>query len=238
MSYKDIDISSLEKGLGYYFKDRGLLREALQHRSYVNELPYADLKDNERLEFMGDAVLDVVISHILMNLFPNMCEGDLTRMRANLVNEKQLAEIAQSIDLGKYIFLGKGESQAEGHKKKSILANTLEAVIAAVYLDSGFESVFRFIERLFSHRLANLQHRMPENDFKSRLQEHVQSRFKIVPKYTIVREIGPDHDKTFEVELKIGKVINTRGIGKSKKDAEQVAARHALEALQTKKDTG
>jgi ribonuclease III len=226
--------SSLENKLGYEFKDIGLLREALQHSSYVNEQSDPALQDNERLEFLGDAVLDLVITHVLMNHFPQTREGELSRMRAAIVNESQLAAVAQKLNLGQYLLLGKGEALSHGEEKSSILADALEAVIAAVYLDGGLQNAFDVIERQFSRVISQVGERLAAEDFKSRLQELVQVRFKTIPDYTVIAESGPDHDKTFEVRLSIGTSMTTHGTGKSKKAAEQAAAQVAVEELQEK----
>ncbi len=225
------ELSSLEDELGYQFKNIGLFREALQHSSYVNEQRDLDLQDNERLEFLGDAVLDLVITHILMEQFPKTREGDLSRMRATIVNESQLSLVAQRLNLGQHLLLGRGEEQSNGQEKKSILADALEAVIAAVYLDGGLQAGFEVIERQFSEMISHVRDRLAEEDFKSRLQELVQVQFKRIPDYKIVAESGPDHDKTFEVRLSIGNSLTTHGTGKSKKAAEQAAAEVALEKL-------
>jgi ribonuclease III len=226
------ELSSLENELGYEFKDIGLLREALQHSSYVNEQHDPALQDNERLEFLGDAVLDLVITHILMNHFPQTREGELSRMRAAIVNESQLAAVAQKLNLGQYLLLGKGEALSRGEEKSSILADALEAVIAAVYVDGGLKSAFDVIKRQFSRVISQVGERLAAEDFKSRLQELVQVRFKTIPHYTVIAESGPDHDKTFEVRLSIGTFLTTHGTGKSKKAAEQAAAQVAFEQLQ------
>jgi len=226
------ELSSLENELGYEFKDVGLLREALQHSSYVNEQSDPALQDNERLEFLGDAVLDLVITHILMNHFLQTREGELSRMRAAIVNESQLAAVAQKLNLGQYLLLGKGEALSHGEEKSSILADALEAVIAAVYLDGGLKNAFDVIERQFSRVISQVGERLAAEDFKSRLQELVQVRFKTIPHYTVIAESGPDHDKTFEVSLSIGTSLTTHGTGKSKKAAEQAAAQVAFEQLQ------
>ena len=226
------ELSSLENELDYQFKDIGLLREALQHSSYVNEQSDPALQDNERLEFLGDAVLDLVITHILMNHFPQTREGELSRMRAAIVNESQLAVVAQKLNLGQYLLLGKGEALSHGEEKSSILADALEAVIAAVYMDGGLKNAFDVIERQFSRVISQVGERLAAEDFKSRLQELVQVRFKTIPHYTVIAESGPDHDKTFEVRLSIGTSTMTHGTGKSKKAAEQAAAQVAFEQLQ------
>ena len=225
------ELTSLQDDLGYHFKNVDLLREALQHSSYVNEQRDLGLQDNERLEFLGDAVLDLVITHILMKHFPKSREGDLSRMRATIVNESQLSSVAQRLNLGRYLLLGRGEAQSNGQEKSSILADALEAVIAAVYLDGGLQAGFEVIERQFSEIISQVGERLAAEDFKSRLQELVQVRFKTIPHYAVVAESGPDHDKTFEVRLSIGTFLTTHGTGKSKKAAEQAAAGVALDKL-------
>lgn len=224
-------LTALENALGYQFKDTGLLRVALQHSSYVNEHRDLALQDNERLEFLGDAVLDLVITHILMDQFPQTREGELSRMRATIVNESQLADVAQSLNLGQHLLLGKGEALSHGQEKSSILADALEAIVAAVYLDGGIRAVFEVIDRQFSEIISQIGEKLGAEDFKSPLQELVQVQFKTIPDYTVVSESGPDHDKTFEVRLSIGTFLTTRGVGKSKKAAEQAAAQVALEKL-------
>ena len=224
------DISELEHNLCYRFKNTDLFHESLRHSSFVNEQSDPGLVDNERLEFLGDAVLNLVVGHILMQHFPELKEGDLSRMRANLVNETQLASIARKIDISPHIQLGKGEIQTNGREKNSILANTFEAIIAAVYLDGGFEAAFNIVLEHFSVLLDAITMPNADHDYKSRLQEFVQTTQKIMPLYTIVHENGPDHDKTFWVQLKVGK-LQTEGVGKSKKMAEQDAARKGLKVL-------
>jgi ribonuclease-3 len=229
------DLSELSHKLNYKFKNTDLLAESLRHSSFVNEQLDTDLKDNERLEFLGDAVLNLVVGHILMQRYPDLKEGDLSRMRANLVNESQLASIARGINLGSYIQLGKGEVQSEGWNKQSILANTFEAVIAAVYMDGGFDAVFKIIEGHFSVLINFVTTPTANHDFKSQIQELVQMEYRSVPIYEVVHESGPDHDKTFRVQLKVGEV-QAEGIGKSKKAAEQDAARKGLDILKSGPD--
>ena len=224
------DPTELEQQLQYDFSNKDFLHEALRHSSYVNELAHENLKDNERLEFLGDAVLNLTVGHILMRQYPDIHEGELSRRRANLVNESQLAKMARSFDLGAYVQLGKGEIQTHGREKNSILADTFEALVAAVYLDGGFDSAFRFIEANFLP-MMDRQHSTTNNyDYKSQLQELVQVNHGAMPNYRIIREDGPDHDKTFWVELQVLDT-ETQGSGKNKKAAEQEAARKALEIL-------
>jgi len=227
------DPSGVERHLQYEFGNQELLRKALRHSSYVNELADPNLKDNERLEFLGDAVLSLIVGHILMRCYPDVKEGELSRMRANLVNESQLAKMARSFELGAYIQLGKGEIQTLGREKNSILADAYEALVAAVYLDGGFDTTFRFIETNFLPLMDRLHSTVNNYDYKSQLQEMVQVGHGAMPDYKIIREDGPDHDKTFLVELKVLD-IETQGTGKNKKAAEQEAARKALEILKKK----
>ena len=198
-----INLSEFQRKLIYEFKNVDFLVESLRHSSFVNEHPEMDIQDNERLEFLGDAVLNLVVGHILMQRYPDLKEGDLSRMRANLVNESQLASIARKMDLGSHILLGKGEVQSKGREKKSILANTYEAVIAAVYLDGGFDTVFRIIDGAFSSLMDLVARPSANHDYKSQIQELVQLKYQKIPDYTFVHESGPDHDKTFHVQLKI-----------------------------------
>jgi len=221
------DLSILEKNLGYAFDNRDFLEHALRHSSYVNELPDNDTQDNERFEFLGDSVLSIVISHLLIDRFPELNEGDLSKIRSSLVNEFQLSAIALNINLGEFIWLGKGEMKSGGRKKNSILADAVEALLAAVYLDGGFNNVFEVIRLHFAGLFEGLAIPEKNQDFKSRIQEIVQASFKSQPDYRIVNETGPDHNKTFEVELAVGDIV-TRGLGKSKKAAEQAAAQEAV----------
>lgn len=231
---KQADISIFEQKIFYKFNNISILEEALNHSSFVNEHDDANINDNERFEFLGDAVLNLVIGDILMQRYPHLTEGDLSRMRAGLVNESQLADIARVIDLGSFVRLGRGEIQTNGCKKNSILADTFEAVIAAVYIDGNFDEAFKMIENHFSDLLNSIAAAMDHYDYKSRIQELVQETHKITPQYKVLQESGPDHDKTFKIQLKMCKV-KTEGIGKSKKMAEQDAAKKALKILENKK---
>ena len=224
------DPAELEQQLSYDFSNKDFLHEALRHSSYVNELAQENLNDNERLEFLGDAVLNLIVGHLLMRRYPDIHEGELSRRRANLVNESQLAEMARSFELGEYVQLGKGEIQTDGREKNSILADTFEALTAAVYLDGGFDAAFRFIKANFLPMMDRQDSTSNNYDYKSQLQELVQVSHGAMPNYRIIREDGPDHDKTFWVELKVLDT-ETQGSGKNKKTAEQEAAQKALEIL-------
>jgi ribonuclease III len=219
----------LESRLGYAFLDRKRLESALTHKSYVNENPGWGRQDNERLEFLGDAVLDLVVGHLLMEAQPERNEGELSKTRAAIVNEQGLAEVASELALGEWLFLGRGEEQSGGRRKPSVLADACEAMVAAVYLDGGFDAAFQVVKHLFGSRVA----RAPEagaTDFKTRLQERAARR-KVQVRYAVVQERGPDHDKTFEIAATIGDREYARGTGKTKKEAEQRAAEMALRAM-------
>jgi ribonuclease III len=218
---------ALESRITYTFQNPELFAQALQHRTFVHEQRDPNLKDNQRLEFLGDAVLGLTIGHFLMENFPAAQEGDLTRMRANLVNESHLAKLAQFINLGPHIKLGKGEILTHGREKDSILADAMEALIAAIYLDGGYEAAVTSVRHLFHHIVNEI-----DRDYKSKLQEHVQKDQHAVPQYAIIAETGPDHDKTFRVAVRVCGVT-AEGTGKSKKRAEQSAAKKALSLLDT-----
>jgi ribonuclease III len=234
-----IALKKLEEYLSCSFSNLSLLDNALVHRSYVNEKLSSSFKDNERLEFLGDAVLDLCISDLLMKNYPDYTEGQLSKLRASIVNEQPLAELARNFQIGSFILLGKGEESSGGRSKASILANTFEAVIAAVYLDGGFERAREFIRRLFAPFIEEGIRRITYRDYKTALQEFSQNRFKEIPRYALIGEYGPDHDKIFEIRLTIPDIIETTGEGKSKKEAEQSAAHKALdELLQNPKEKG
>jgi len=220
----------LEAVLGYHFSNPDLLASALCHSSYVNEQTQDNLASNERLEFLGDAVLNLAVSNLLMENYPDMAEGDLSRNRAYLVNETQLADIARELSIGPHLLLGKGEELTHGRQKNSILADAVEAIIAAVYLDGGFDAAFGFVANRFSQRLNNVTRSRYETDYKSRLQERVQLAYREVPRYQVIDTSGPDHSKTFTVQVRVAG-ITAEGRGKSKKMAEQQAAQAGLDLL-------
>jgi ribonuclease-3 len=221
-------LERLCKALGYSFKQPKLLFQAFRHSSYVNEQANSNLGDNERLEFLGDAVLELAISHILMDLFQDAEEGELSKLRAILEGEAGLYQVAQRLGLGDYLLLGRGEEQSQGREKPSILADTTEALMGALYLDAGFHKTMKIIQRLFSPFLERVGTREMVQDFKSLLQEYTQQTFKALPKYSLVEETGPDHDKTFRVALTLNGQVLAEGEGKSKKEAEQMAAKEAF----------
>lgn len=224
-------ISELQDTLGYTFKDISLLRDALTHKSFANEMQLDNYFGNERLEFMGDAVLELVISHILMERFPDYSEGKLSNMRAAIVNEEELSIRALQLNIGTHILLSRGEDENNGRQKKSILANVYEAIIAAVYYDGGYNSVFNLIEKHFSDLIDDIAPKGFYRDYKSRLQEYVQKTFNAVPRYVIVTEEGPDHIKLFESQAIINEVCYEKGHGRNKKAAEQDAAEKTLKKL-------
>ena len=222
-------IKELETAIGYRFHNISLLQNALAHSSYANERWHNSLMSNERLEFLGDSILGMVVADHLYQNFPNRPEGELTRMRADMVCEKALAQIAGRIGLGSHLLLGKGEEQGGGRSRESILADAVESVIAACYLDGGMEAAVSFIRQFV---LVNVPvSRLSNADYKTALQELVQQKRNQILAYTLVGESGPDHDKRFEVELTLNGQVVGKGIGSSKKRAEQDAARAALETL-------
>lgn len=220
-------LDSLQNHLGYRFRDVSLLNNALCHRSYYNEKKGICQSDNERLEFLGDAVVGLCVGHLLMNKFPEKKEGELSKLRSVMVSEPALAKRARAIDLGRHIRLGRGETMSRGFEKNSILSDAFEAVMAAVYLDAGFDTVFDLVCRLFGSNLEKKASGYQPSDAKSLLQEYVQEQGDQTPTYEVVKESGPDHDKLFEVKISIGDLEAT-GIGRNKKAAEQEAARNVL----------
>jgi ribonuclease III len=211
------------------FRDPKLLERAFTHRSFHNENQAASCGHNERLEFLGDAVLDLALSDFLMADFPELSEGDLSKLRASLVNEEALAELAGENGLDKMLRLGKGETLTGGSRKPRLLASVLEAYIGALYLDAGFEETRKFLRDLFSIRLTGLDTQTHfERDFKTRLQEMAQEQYRQAPQYEVTSESGPDHDKKFSVTVKVNGLELARGEGRNKKQAEQEAAKAAI----------
>jgi len=225
------ELRDLEEHMGYLFERPELLDQALTHKSFANEAE-GPAADNERLEFLGDAVLDLTVSHLLFDLAPPLSEGEMSKVRAYLVKEESLRGVARAFDLGTHLRLGKGEEQTGGRRKASILADAFEALLAAIYLDGGFELAYRFAEGIFRPIIAEAGTGALERDYKTRLQEFCQARYGKAPSYRLLGESGPDHDKVFEVELLVGNRSLGRGKGRSKKEAEQRAAQDALEMLE------
>lgn len=220
--------SELEQGLGYTFRNKSLLENALTHSSYANERR-SSRGSNERLEFLGDSVLGFVVADYLYTAFPNRPEGDLTRIRADLVCERNLAKAASSIHLGEYLLLGHGEEQGGGRRRDSIVSDAMESVLAAAYLDGGFQAAEGIIQRLILRELP--QGRPGNFDSKTMLQELVQRQKNQELRYVLTGESGPDHNKHFTVEVQLNGQVVGCGAGKSKKKAEQAAAEAALEQL-------
>jgi ribonuclease-3 len=216
----------IQQRIFHIFTNTELLDQALTHKSYANET--RAVAHNERMEFLGDAVLNLIISEYLMKACPDSTEGDLSRLRASIVNEPSLAEVARTIGIGTFLLLGKGEDQTGGREKNSLLANSIEALIAAIYLDAGIGKTESFIIHFFSDRLNSACSHRTTHDYKTELQELCQDRMRQLPEYRIISETGPDHQKLFEVEIFVKDVVYGRGVGKSKKEAEQRAAKEAL----------
>ena len=222
-------IKDLETAIGYRFRNITLLQNALTHSSYANERWHNSLMSNERLEFLGDSILGMVVAEYLFRTFPDRPEGELTRMRADMVCEKTLARVAAHIELGRHLMLGNGEEQGGGRSRDSILADAVESVIAASFLDGGMDAARQFIQKFVLVEVPVKQ--LHNADYKTALQELVQQKKNQTLSYALVGESGPDHDKRFEVEVSLnGRVIGT-GSGSSKKRAEQMAAQNALNQM-------
>jgi len=213
-----------EKKIGVDFKNKELLKQAFIHRSFINENRDKSLSHNERLEFLGDAVLELVVTDFLFKKYPNKPEGDLTAFRSALVNTNTISGIAYQLGVNKLLFLSKGESQDTGRARSFILANAFEAIVGAIYLDQGYESAKGFIERNIFPLIDEIVEKELWKDSKSRVQEIAQERLSITPKYNILKEEGPDHQRIFAVGLYLGDEFISEGRGKSKQEAEQDAA--------------
>jgi len=225
------DLAALQKTLGISFDDLSLLEQALVHSSYVNENPGFALTSNERLEFLGDAILGFIIAEELYKRFPNLSEGEMTKLRASLVRQDSLSRVARAISLDNYLYLGRGEEASGGRRKPANLARALEAVIAAIFLDKGLATTKDFVLRSASQELNKALIQGAETDYKSRLQELTQARYQQTPAYKVIEATGPDHNRMFTVEVRVGDTVLGRGSGKSKKMAEAEAARSALDQL-------
>lgn len=225
------DWTALQAQLGIEFEDLSLLQQAFVHRSYLNENPEFKLGSNERLEFLGDALLSVVIAEFLFREFPDLSEGELTRLRSDLVRQDSLARLASSLGLGEYLYLGQGEEKGGGRNRSRNMACTFEALVGAAFVDQGFPATRDLVLRLFTSSVGELRQRGQANDCKSRLQEIIQAERQERPIYRLIEAVGPDHDKTFWVEVIVGGETLGRGSGKSKQAAEKDAARQALERL-------
>ncbi len=225
-----MDLEKFEKLIGIKFNDQALLRRAFTHRSYINENKSAGLENNERLEFLGDAVLELVITDYLFNHFKEMNEGELTSLRSALVNADTCSQVASSINVNDFLLLSKGESKDVGRARQYILADTLEAIIGAIYIDQGYDSAKNFINKYIVPLTDSIVAQEKWIDSKSLFQEKAQEFKGLTPVYKTIKETGPDHDKHFTVGVYVGKELMGKGEGKSKQDAEQEAAKMALDS--------
>ena len=223
------DWNALQSKLGITFNDSSLLQQAFVHRSYLNENPDFRLGSNERLEFLGDALLGVVIAGFLFQEFQDLSEGELTKLRSDLVRQDSLARLASTLGLGEYLYLGQGEEKGGGRKRSRNMACTLEALIGAAYVDQGFAEAQGLVLRVFAASICDLRELGQASDHKSKLQELIQAERQERPAYRLVEAVGPDHDKTFVVEVVVAGETLGRGSGKSKQAAEKDAAKQALE---------
>jgi ribonuclease-3 len=224
-------LHKLELELGIKFNEIALLNQSLTHSSYVYESNKKGYLSNERLEFLGDVVLALIVSHYIYQKYPNYLEGSLAKMRATVVSRPVLAKCSRSLNLGKYLLLGKGEESTGGRERESILADTFEALIGAIYLDKGFEDAKRFVVENLAEEILLVEKNRHIRDNKTLLQEFTQERFKRLPRYEVIRITGPDHCQRFEVKVLVGDKIYGVGEGPNKKRAEQEAAKKALEKI-------
>ncbi len=225
------DLAALQQTLGVWFNDPPLLEQALVHSSYVNENPGFAPASNERLEFLGDAILGFIVAEELYQRFSQFSEGEMTKLRSSLVRRDALSRMARAISLGNYLYLGKGEEASGGRRKPANLAGALEALIAAIFLDRGLSAARDFVLRSADKELNKVLSQGIEPDYKSQLQEIIQARQQQTPTYKVIEAVGPDHDRAFTVEVRVGDTVLGRGSGKSKKVAETEAARSALDQL-------
>lgn len=225
------NLDAFQDIMGIRFDDVSILETAVVHSSYINENPSLVSGHNERLEFLGDAFLGLVVAEKLYHDFPGLAEGEMTRMRSALVRGDTLARVGRTINLGDYLYMGKGEEASGGRNKVSNLAGAVEAVIAAVFLDRGFDTARDFVLKLLEKEMGHVVDRGIGPDYKSRLQEVLQSKERLAPSYRLVESVGPDHDKRFTVEVVAGETVLGTGTGRSKKRAETEAAKRALEKL-------
>ncbi|MDP3989187.1 MAG: ribonuclease III [bacterium] len=224
------DFTEFENKIGISFTNKDLLTQAFLHRSYLNENREIEMGHNERLEFLGDAVLELVTTEFLFHKYPSKPEGELTAYRAALVNTQSISMAAERLNVNKYLLLSRGEAKDIGRARQYILANTFEAIIGAIYLDQGYDVATRFISENLLPTIDDIVRKRLWQDAKSYFQEKAQEAYGHTPTYDVVRESGPDHDKTFEVVVRVGPESKATGSGHSKQEAEQSAARAALEA--------
>lgn len=225
------NLEALPKILGVSFTNTALLEQALVHRSFLNENPDFPLPSNERLEFLGDTVLNLIVAERLYHEFPHLSEGELTKRRASLVCQETLSHLALSLELGSYLYLGRGEEISGGREKQTNLANALEAIIGAIFLDQGLAQAKEFISNLITPQLLRIKEQGVTLNYKTLLQEYAQAEYHQTPVYHLVKTTGPDHSKNFTVEVTIGDKRLGEGLGKSKQAAEMEAARSAWEKL-------
>lgn len=221
-------MDDLEKKINLKFKNKNILKNAFIHRSYLNEHTEEKLSNNERLEFLGDAVLSFIVSEYLYQEYPNHPEGDLTNFRAAVVNARSLARISESLELGKHLFLSRGEEATGGRNRQYLLANTFEALLGSIYLDQGVPAAKKFVEKYVLPSLKEIISQELYKDYKSRFQELVQETRGITPVYRVVKEEGPDHEKEFTTGAYLGEELVATGVGRSKQEAEQESAKSAL----------
>lgn len=222
------DIQKLMKTINYKFKNEKLLINALTHRSYANEHLHLNLKDNERLEFLGDSVLDLMSTDYIVNKFKNLQEGEMSKIKSRLISENAFSTIATEINLGEYLYLSNGENSSGGRKRKSILGDAFEALVGAIYLDSDYYTTKNVILSYLKKTMEHLNSIEGILDYKTELQEYIQGLYKVTPEYKIIDATGPDHDKVFTVEVLINNKVIGKGVAKNKKEAEKHAAREAL----------
>ncbi|MEN9327744.1 MAG: hypothetical protein RI947_552 [Candidatus Parcubacteria bacterium] len=229
----DNQFAELEKTIGITFKDRKLIKNVFIHRSYLNEHKDFDQPSNEKLEFLGDSVLSLITSIYLYKHFPKLKEGDYTDIKASIVRTESLAEVGLKLNLGKYLYLSKGEELGKGRENMNILADCFEALVAAIFIDHNFDDAYNFVlKNLFQTKLEYIVENMLYLSPKSRLQEYIQAKYKVLPLYTIVEEKGPEHKKVFQVSVSLDKKLLGTGTGSSKKQAEEQAAKNALEKME------
>jgi len=221
--------AELEGYLAHTFRDPALLQRALTHRSYAHEQKQPGI-DNEKLEFLGDSVLDLIVTHVLLEKNPSFSEGELSALRSHLVNEQSLATMAKRIDLGTYLLLGKGEEASGGREKTSLLSNAYEAIIGALYSELGFAKTLSLVQRLWHPIFESVTASVLE-DYKSLFQEQIQAKFHVHPSYSVLSEEGPPHQKIFEIGVFVGSSLMAKATGRSKREAEQKAAKEALSHL-------
>jgi len=223
------EFENLEKKLGLKFKNNDLLKQAFTHRSYLNENPNSKLEHNERLEFLGDAVIELIVTEHLFRDFPEKMEGELTNWRAALVNAKMLTTVSEDLDFNDYLLLSKGEAKEGGKARAYILANAFEALVGALYLDAGYKACDEFIKKYLLPNLPDIIKEGSYKDAKSKFQEEAQEKMAVTPSYKVIKESGPDHDKKFVVGVYLDKELVAEGEGSSKQEAEEAAAELALE---------